>query len=74
MTRLLYTCAHNPTNPKGDPLFPTPNAAIAARADLMPVGPPPHGDGRGPRPGGAVDAKITSGAMARAMTVNAVSG
>ena len=58
----------------GDPLFPTPDSAIAARADLMPSGPPPHGDGRGPRPVGAVDAKITSGAMARAMTVNAVSG
>jgi hypothetical protein len=51
-----------------DPLFPTPYSAIAARGDLMAAG------GRPPRPGGAVDAKITSGAMARAMVVNAVSG
>jgi hypothetical protein len=57
---------------KDDPLFPTPDSAIAARADLMP--PPPAGDGRGPRPGGAIDCKITSYELSSAMKVSAIAG
>lgn len=57
---------------KLDPLFGTPDSAIAARADLMPVG--PGGDGRGPRLGGAIDCKIVTSEMMAAMTVSAVAG
>jgi hypothetical protein len=55
-----------------DPLFPNPDHAIAARADLMPTG--PSGDGRGPRAGGAIDCKITTSSMMRNLNVSAIAG
>lgn len=55
-----------------DPLFPTPDAAIAARGDLMPA--PKTFLDHGPRPGGAIDCKIVSSTMVKAMVVSAVSG
>lgn len=55
-----------------DPLFPTPATAIAARADLMP---PPKGPADYKAyPGGAIDCKIVSSAMAAEMTITAVAG
>ena len=60
------------THGRLDPLFPTPDAAIAARADLMPQG--AAGDGRGPRLGGAIDCKIVTAEMMGAMTVTAIAG
>ena len=56
-----------------DPLFPNPDSAIAARADLLPTT-GPNSDSRGPRPAGAIDSKIVSGALADKMQVTAVSG
>lgn len=48
-----------------DPLSPTPDAAIAARGDLMP---------ENPTAGGAIDCKIVNSEMVKSMTVNLISG
>ena len=57
-----------------DPLFPDPESAIAARADLLPESHSTPWGRKGPRNGGAIDCKIVNASMAKKMAFTAIAG